>query len=205
MSEQQIRLNYFPSRAAGSVFFATIFLAAFLPLAALGAGGVVGKDVDVFGQPLEYEPQPEDKWQESTATIPAYPREDDLLRVKLPERFTIELFVDATTVEVGKDGVARMTVVVKPKGGAVNVFYEGFRCATVEHKTYAFGTSDKKLKAISKPTWQTLPYPEANNYLRRLFHDYICADDVSSRQASRILSNLRATTFPTDPWFNIDN
>jgi len=161
---------------------------------------VVGEDVDIYGRPLEYIEQPEDKWEEVKATIPSYPRDEDLLRVKLPDNFTIELYVDGSTIDVAKDGVARMTVVVKSKGGVPNVFYEGFRCSTVAHKTYAFGTVDRTFKEMKKVEWQTLPFPEANNYLRRLFHDYICADDISSRPAREIRSLIEKYEFTTDYW-----
>jgi len=201
MAEQQSRVIRFLARAHPSFVIIGILVGLAVAPSWSPAKDVVGRDVDIYGQPLDYIEQPEDKWTESPATIPAYPRDEDLLAVKLPERFTIQLFVDGSTIEVGKDGVARMTVVVRPKGGTANVFYEGFRCATVEHKTYAYASSEKQFKAMSKPEWQTLPYPEMNNYLRRLFHDYICADDISARPAREIARLIEAGEFPADSWF----
>ena len=131
------------------------------------------------------------QWKEVTPALPSYPRDESLLLVKLPPRDTIKLYVDTDSIAIGEDGVARLNLVIVGTKGARNVFFEGLRCATLEHKTYAYGTADHRMVAISRARWQELPRYDVNNYLRLLHKTYVCDHTDAPRAKSEIVRRIK--------------
>ena len=70
-------------------------------------------------------------WHEQEARLPAYPKEERLIRFDTGPTSTLRFFVDRDSLAVGADGVVRFTLVAK-SDGAANVSYEGIRCSMRE-------------------------------------------------------------------------
>ncbi|WJW76235.1 CNP1-like family protein [Thiohalobacter sp. IOR34] len=146
---------------------------------------VAGEDGPEWGSP---EPLP--AWQEQAHSLPPYPDADRLLRLKsqLPGA-ALEMLVDPASIEPGKDGVVRYTLVLRSPSGASNVFYEGIRCDGRQLKTYAYGSSGS-WHPLSDPQWQALGGNGSMRY-RRLLFSHLCNIDGSLPQRREILRRLR--------------
>ena len=114
--------------------------------------------------------------KEQAVTLPAYPRDSDLVEFRVGATSSHRFFVDATTLDVGADGVVRYALVVRTEGGANNATYEGIRCATREKRVYAVGTSQRKWMEARRSVWETIQPNRANEYQAVLYTDYLCPD-----------------------------
>jgi len=147
----------------------------------------------VSAEPLEYDPKFDSKaarpWKESEIVLPAFPEDRNLLRIPLAAGDTLTLFLDPQSVSRSADGVARFSVVVESARGARNVFYEGMRCETREYKTYAVGTSERRLEPVKDPRWQYIPYYDVNAFRYHLFKHYLC-DDYGARTPNAVVQRI---------------
>lgn len=125
-------------------------------------------------------------WKEIQAQIPAYPKEQNLVRVEAGSETSHRFYVDAASVSVGEDGVVRYTTVVKTSGGATNVSFEGMRCETREQKLYALGHADGTWVRARDPKWQRILLRDLKPHHYMLYREYFCpspARPTSPRQA----------------------
>jgi hypothetical protein len=113
-------------------------------------------------------------WNEIEAQLPAYPREDNLLRFDAGAANSNRFYIDAPSLTVGPDGVVRYTLIIRAAGGASNLSFEGIRCETREHKLYAVGRSDGKWTRARDPAWRDIEYKELNRHHGVLFADFFC-------------------------------
>jgi hypothetical protein len=114
--------------------------------------------------------------KEQAVTLPAYPRDSDLVEFRVGATRSHHFFVDPTTLDVGADGVVRYALVVRTEGGANNVSYEGIRCATYEKRVYAVGTPQRKWVEARRSVWETIQPNRANEYQAILYTEYFCPD-----------------------------
>ena len=114
-------------------------------------------------------------WKEIQTQIPAYPKEENLARVKTGSATSHQFFVDTASVSVGEDGVTRYTVVAKTGGGAINTTFEGMRCETREQKLYAMGRSDGSWVRARDTSWKRVLLRDLAPHHHTLYHDYFCA------------------------------
>lgn len=121
------------------------------------------------------------QWRESDVTLPAYPTDAALLLVPVSAGDTFKLYIDRVSLSLGTDKVARLTLVVESPQGVRNIFYEGFRCETREHKTYAIGSSDRQWSALSQSRWQSIRPVEHNGFRYQLYKHYVCDGAGSAR------------------------
>ncbi len=152
--------------------------ASFLLLGSLALGASADDvDSDVFGQgkwqPEEGEEPPE--WKEAATGLPDYPKDENLLPFEVdgldsPYRF----MVDKTSLSTGKDKVVRYSVVIESSSGARNVYYEGLNCRRKTYKTYAFGTSDGKMRRTRSPEWKYWQTRGVFGYRAQLGSWYLC-------------------------------
>ena len=92
------------------------------------------------------------EWQEQEAELPAFPKEESLLALPIQRPDSRHRFlIDPETLAVGEDGVVRYTLVMRSLSGGRNVMYEGIHCTEKAYKTFAYGTRDNQLRALSKP------------------------------------------------------
>lgn len=122
-------------------------------------------------------------WKEIQAQLPAAPRPDDLIEVKLDASTRNQLFIDKASLSVGDDGVVRYTAIIRSPSGAENISFEGLRCETGERKLYAFGrksgdttgsNADDNWSRNRNARWDSIQARRAGGYHRELFFHYLC-------------------------------
>ena len=95
---------------------------------------------------------------ELQAQLPAYPKAENLLPFDAGPASDNLHYIDAPSIAVGADSVVRYTLVIKSPTGAMNVTYEGMRCATdgkresvrLDLLILKFEVSEKRLYAIGR-------------------------------------------------------
>jgi hypothetical protein len=134
-------------------------------------------------------------WQEIQAQLPAAPKPDNLIEVKLDSSTRNKLLIDTASLSAGGDGVVRYTAIVRSPAGAQNISFEGLRCETGERKLYAFGrTTGKDAGEWSRnryAKWEPIQARQAGNHQRELFFHYLCT--VNTRRDVPTLLRLLKT------------
>lgn len=163
-----------------------VLLAAALAPATLAAqGGLFEREFDDEAKP----------WVEIEAQLPAYPRDGNLIAFDggpAGHRFQI----DAPSLSVGADGVVRYTLVVRAAGGAMNVTFEGIRCATREQKLYAVGRPDGRWVRAREPAWRRIENREFNRHHAVLYSEFFCPERGSMTSVARIVATLKREAAP---------
>lgn len=148
---------------------------------------------DSYGMKKEYfdfDESKTEKWKESGITLPAWPRDDNLLPVSLPTTDTLRVFIDRASVSRGPDRVARFSLVVQSPSGARSVFYDGLRCETREYKTYAIGSPEQAFTPVKNPAWRPIPRPASNAFRDQLYRHYVCDAHASARAPEELVRVL---------------
>lgn len=125
-------------------------------------------------QPFKDEFESDKPWVEQMAQLPAYPDAKDLLAFDAGAVTSNQYLVDTTSIKIGEDGVIRFTLVIKSSAGALNVSYEGIRCATSERKLYALGRDDKTWIQPRVSEWQKLDFIRQFYAQRELTKNIFC-------------------------------
>lgn len=120
----------------------------------------------------------EQQWQEEEAALPPFPQDKDLLEFNVAAVASNRFLIDGTTIEVGKDGVVRYTLVVKTSGGATNVTREGIHCRAKEYRLYAMGRADGTWAKSRSKDWRRIENKLANRQHLALFQDYFCPNNT---------------------------
>jgi len=139
------------------------------------------------------EPFVEAGWQ-----TPAAPQDADLLPF-YTSLSGLSFAVDAKSLTIDKDGVARFTMVATSKSGAKNVSYEGLRCATMERKLYAVGSADGSWTRARDPQWLPIAIAGSTVPHGTLAKEYICKDSRIPGKATAIVNDLRYHRSPFSP------
>jgi hypothetical protein len=148
---------------------------------------------DSYGMKKEYFDFDEgkaEKWKESGITLPAWPRDENLLPVSLLATDTLKIFMDRASVSLGPDRVARFSLVVQSPSGARSVFYDGLRCETREYKTYAIGTAERTFAPVKDAAWRPIPRPAINAFRDQLYRHYVCDAHTSARAPEELVRVL---------------
>jgi hypothetical protein len=131
-------------------------------------------------------------WQEAALQLPAIPKPENLIAVKLDASTRNTLLIDTASLALGEDGVVRYSAMVRSPTGAENVSFEGLRCETGERKLYAFGRTSGKDVGTWAPNryakWQPIQARLAGGYHRELFFHYFCT--VNTRRDVATLLHL---------------
>ena len=130
-------------------------------------------------------------WAEGEVAMPAAPREAALRAIDIGTPSPNAFFVDEDSVGVGADGVVRYTLVVRARGGAENVSFEGLRCATGERRIYASGRKDGTWVPLKNSAWQPIVDNGYNRPRAALAHDYFCDGPAAPRDREHALRLLR--------------
>ena len=137
-------------------------------------------------------------FEEAPWQLPAAPHDADLLTFYTS--LTGQSFaIDAKSLTVGKDGVARYTMVATSRGGAKNVSFEGLRCATMERKLYAFGHPDGTWAKARDPQWAPIPTQGATVQQATLAKEYVCKDSQIPGKPEAIVNDMRYRRTPFSP------
>jgi hypothetical protein len=119
---------------------------------------------------------------ENEVSLPAYPRERDLIEFFVAATSEFRFFVDSNSVSVGSDGVVRYTLVARSAAGVENVSYEGMRCAASELRVYALGR--ERAWSVTRSAWRPMEPRTMQAWHRALYREYFCPhrEPIASRQ-----------------------
>lgn len=131
------------------------------------------------------------RWKEIEASLPLYPRPENLIQFEAGAASRHRFFIDAASLTVGEDGVVRYTLVVKAAGGASNVSFEGIRCETREQKYYALGRVDGTWARVREPQWRRIENREVNRQHHALHADFFCPGTLSAAAPKQAIDALR--------------
>lgn len=132
----------------------------------------------------------ETPWKEMQAQLPPAPDEEKLLRFFVSSATDNRFFIDRTSVSIGKDGVVRYTLLVKSAQGALNLTFEGMRCATHEQKTYAFGRADGTWSKARQAKWENIRYQDRNRHYHVLYDDFFCPSGIAISKPEQAIDAL---------------
>jgi len=130
-------------------------------------------------------------WKEIQASIPSYPKPENLLPFDAGGASPHQFFIDAQSLTIGEDGVVRYSLVVKSAGGATNVTFEGMRCDMRQQKYYAIGRADGSWARARDPQWRRIEYQEINRHHGVLYEDYLCPEKRPVRSLKDALQTFR--------------
>ncbi len=140
----------------------------------------------------DWERQDEDRnWKEIDVALPAFPRPQDRLPFFVSAASDIRFFVDRPSISVGADGVVRYTLIALSPLGAENISFEGVRCKSSEHKTYAFGRADGSWLR-HESAWRRA----TQRWQQTLRVEYFCPQGVPIASAAEGVDALRRGGHP---------
>jgi hypothetical protein len=163
---------------------------AFIALAACSLSAVA-QDVSQGFAPDNYVDPQTKVWQESAFQLPAPPVEANLMDFYVGPTATQTFFIDSKSLSIGGDGVIRYTLESKSKSGAVNISYEGIRCATDERKQYAYGMADNTWALARDPVWHPITELVANRQHAALVKDYFCDTGIIAGTIPEIVKRIK--------------
>lgn len=143
-------------------------------------------------EPNEYY-QEGDPWQELDSVLPALPREDDLLKIEFPSASSNDEFIDARSLELGEDGITRVSLVTRHKGGAETVTHEGIRCQTAQYRIYAIKNGDVWMVPKTSE-WRDIPLGRYKTLRTELYSTVLCKDGLP-KKTDKIVKDIR---YPPD-------
>ena len=133
-------------------------------------------------------------WREQEAKLPAYPKDERLIRFDTGPTSELRFFIDRDSLSVGED-LVRFTLVAK-SDGATNVSYEGIRCSMRERKVYAYGRPDGTWREARDPQWLRIGPPVTDLHRFVLWSDYFCPKRAPIRSANEGLDALKLGRHP---------
>jgi hypothetical protein len=119
---------------------------------------------------------------ENEVSLPAYPKERDLIEFSAGPTSDFRYFVDSNSISVASDGIVRYTLVARSPAGVENVSYEGMRCTTGELRVYALGR--ERAWSVTPSGWRSMEPGSMQAWHRVLYRDYFCRyrEPVASRE-----------------------
>ncbi len=149
---------------------------------------VLAQDEDEYK--FEYTPAPRKPWQEQAATLPPFPANQDLLAIEMTGPTNVTANLDRSTLQVGDDGVVRAVYVITSSGGVRNTFFDGFRCATRQYKTYAYSVGTAEWTRATNTAWKDIQRRSINAVRDTLHEDYFCTGLTQPRTKREILQRF---------------
>lgn len=143
-------------------------------------------------KPFKDEFESDKPWVEQLTQLPVYPDVRNLLAFNAGSVTSNQYLVDTTSIKIGEDGVIRFTLVVKSSANAMNVSYEGIRCATSERKLYALGRDDKTWAQPRVSEWQKLDFVRQFYAQRELAKNIFCPHQQIVSNTEEAIQALKA-------------
>jgi hypothetical protein len=142
--------------------------------------------------PFKDEFESDKPWIEQMTQLPAYPETNNLMAFDAGAATSNQYLVDTTSIKIGEDDVIRFTLVIKSSAGAMNVSYEGIRCATNERKLYALGRDDRTWAQPRVSEWQKLDFIRQFYAQRELSKNIFCPHKQIVRNTEEAIQALKA-------------
>ncbi len=130
-------------------------------------------------------------WEEIAVQLPAMPNRAALVPFYVSPTATQSFAIAPDSVSVGSDGVVRYVMVARSESGADNTSYDGLRCASLEHKSYAFGHADGNWSRSRRTDWIRITGNAANRHHAALAESYFCDGNMVAGQATDIVKRLK--------------
>jgi len=130
-------------------------------------------------------------WQEIAVQLPAPPAPENLIPFYVSATATQTFALDEKSLQIGKDGVIRFTLVSTSPSGARNISYEGIRCASFEKKSYAYGRDDGSWARSRRDQWERIVRNAANRQHGVLAVDFFCESQAVAGNRETLLKRLR--------------
>lgn len=154
---------------------------AMLPLFCLG-----------FAAQAQLKDPDEAPWQESAVTPPATFNTDALQPFDVSQGSALGYGIDPKTLSVGDDGVVRYVMVARSPSGALNVLFQGVRCATAEVKTYGrWNNNASTWNTSTKEEWQPLSFSGFSRPAMMLARAGICDGKTINGNSQKILHTIK--------------
>ena len=146
--------------------------------------------------------------------LPAYPKAENLLPFDAGPASDNLHYIDAPSIAVGADGIVRYTLVIKSPTGAMNVTYEGMRCATdgkresarldllilkfqvTEKRLYAIGRDDETWVRPRVSKWEELEDISQHYAQRSLARYFFCPANIIARNEKEAIQALKSGSHP---------
>ena len=175
---------------------AVAWLGAAAAVLLLGACGSSRGPQDKSDWERQYEARlaPEEPEVLADSELPPYPRPANLIEFAVSAPGGFRFFIDRESLGV-KDGVVRYTLVARSPSGVDTVNYEGLRCATSEHRIYAFGRPGGSWSMSTVP-WREISPSNAQRWQFTLQKDFFCLHGKSIRSASEGIAALEKGGHP---------
>ncbi len=183
-----------------------LLLLCFLPLAACAPQKAL--------KGFDSEFDSDNTWTELQVELPAYPKTENLLPFDAGPASDNLHYIDAPSIVVGEDGIVRYTLVIKSPEGAMNVSYEGMRCATdgaresaraqllilgfqiTEKRLYAIGRDDKTWVRARISKWEELEDISQHYAQRALSRYFFCPVNIIVRNKEEAIQALKRGSHP---------
>ena len=141
-----------------------------------------------FEQDLEDDAKP---WAEVAVQLPKLPEASTLVSFYVSPIATQTFAIAPQTLSIGSDGVIRYVLVARSESGAENISYEGLRCATHEHKRYAFGHQDGSWTRARRDQWEQIVSNAANRPDAALAEGYLCDGNTIASNLKTMIDRLK--------------
>lgn len=123
--------------------------------------------------------------------LPAYPQEEDLLPFEIGPTQTQKFFLDAKSISISGEDEVRYTLIAKSSTGALNVSYEGLRCASKEYRRFAYADRKGEWTMSKSEAWHPINWYAANRPRAVLWLDYFCDEAHIEGPAEVIVDRIR--------------
>lgn len=135
--------------------------------------------------------EPEKNWVEEEVVFPPPPQAESLREFYVTASSPNTFLIDESSLNVGADGVVRFILVIRTRGGAESVSFEGIRCTTSERRIYAHGRPDGEWVAAKRATWERLRASTYNMPHAVLAVQHFCDGKIAPRSRAAALHGLR--------------
>lgn len=132
----------------------------------------------------------EKEWKEGEVRLPDRYQEKNLQEFQLDNNSgKFRYFIDRSSLQTSKDGVARFILVIRSRSGVDNSSYEGMRCGERAYRVYAYG-SKQGFKMMPESGWKPIRKSGYEKYRHVLYNDIIC--NTNTGKANRLDDVLHA-------------
>ena len=145
--------------------------------------------------------RPVEQFKEDEIKLPAFPDSANLVQFEASPASAHRFYIDSKALSVGADGIVRYTLLMKTRGGATNVSYEGMSCDPAQVKVYATGSAGGKWIRARNPRWMKIERRSFDIHHIVLFTDFFCAlktdksPDARVEEALELLRNGPRETY----------